>query len=97
MPSMPMLHILSANGFLLSYNFLNLSPNATSLCCAPQIIGNKSGLHLFKNVSISKQIKKQEGFVKLNLDRVKQYLECCISKIVKHMFFLLILRLSLAS
>lgn len=50
-PVMPMVHILSTHGFLLSFNLLNFQPTAISICSPPQIIGDRSGSHLFAELS----------------------------------------------
>lgn len=46
-----MLHVLSTHGLMLTFNLLNLMPNAPGLCSPPQPIGDYSGLHLFKEES----------------------------------------------
>ena len=43
LPVMSMVHILSTHGLLISYNFLNLKPNAPGLCSPPGPINDQSG------------------------------------------------------
>lgn len=45
---MPMLHILSTHGFLLSFNLLNFQPNRVDICSPPQNLPDQSGLGLFR-------------------------------------------------
>lgn len=47
-PVMPMLHILSTHGLLLSFNLLNFHPNRVDICSPPQLIHDKSAVHQFK-------------------------------------------------
>ncbi|XP_065355960.1 nuclear pore complex protein Nup214 isoform X2 [Calliphora vicina] len=42
-PVMPMIHVLSTHGHLVSYNFLNLSPNAVDVCSPPPPLNDISG------------------------------------------------------
>uniref|UniRef100_A0A336M1X1 CSON000134 protein n=1 Tax=Culicoides sonorensis TaxID=179676 RepID=A0A336M1X1_CULSO len=44
---MPMIHLLSTDGLLISFNLLNTIPNAPSICSPPNLIQNKSGLAHF--------------------------------------------------
>lgn len=48
---MPMLHILSTHGLLLSFDLLNLQPSVPGLCSPPQSIIDKSGVHYFTELS----------------------------------------------
>lgn len=48
---MPMVHILSTHGLLLSFNLLNFQPTAVSICSPPQPIADRSGVHLYKEFS----------------------------------------------
>lgn len=45
---MPMLHILSTHGFLLSFDLLNFHPTRVDICSPPQNIADQSGLHQFQ-------------------------------------------------
>lgn len=45
---MPMLHILSTHGFLLSFDLLNLQPTRVDICSPPQNIADQSGLQQFQ-------------------------------------------------
>lgn len=47
-PIMPMLHILSTHGFVLSFDLLNFQPMAIGICSPPQSIADQSGLQLFR-------------------------------------------------
>lgn len=49
---MPMLHILSTHGFLLSFNLLNLQQNRIDICSPPQNIADQSGLNAFKQSAV---------------------------------------------
>lgn len=51
-PVMPMLHILSTHGFLLSFNFLNFQPTRVDICSPPQNLADQSGLHLFRPITV---------------------------------------------
>lgn len=42
-PVMPMVHILSTHGLLISYNFMNLKPNAVDICSPPPPINDSTG------------------------------------------------------
>ncbi|KAL5277282.1 NUP214 family protein [Megaselia abdita] len=42
-PVMPMVHILSTQGILISYNFMNLRPNAPDVCSPPPPISDNTG------------------------------------------------------
>lgn len=41
-PVMPMIHILSTHGLLISFNFLNLIPNSPGICSPPNLISDTS-------------------------------------------------------
>ncbi|XP_046801029.1 nuclear pore complex protein Nup214 isoform X2 [Lucilia cuprina] len=43
LPVMPMIHVLSTHGHLVSYNFLNLAPNAVDVCSPPPPLNDVSG------------------------------------------------------
>lgn len=45
---MPMLHILSTHGFLLSFDLLNFQPTRVDICSPPQNIADQSGLQQFQ-------------------------------------------------
>lgn len=47
-PVMPMIHLLSTDGLLISFNLLNTMPNTPGICCPPNPIRNNSGLVYFK-------------------------------------------------
>lgn len=47
-PVMPMLHILSTHGFLLSFDLLNFQPTRVDICSPPQNIADQSGLQQFQ-------------------------------------------------
>lgn len=47
-PVMPMIHLLSTDGLLISFNLLNTMPNAVGICSPPNPIRNNSGLVYFK-------------------------------------------------
>ncbi|KAJ6648515.1 Nuclear pore complex protein Nup214, partial [Pseudolycoriella hygida] len=47
LPPMPMLHLLSTHGLLISFNIINTTPNCPTLCSPPQIVGDSSGLNNF--------------------------------------------------
>lgn len=51
-PVMPMLHILSTHGFLLSFNLLNFQPNRVDICSPPQNLPDQSGLGLFRQSAV---------------------------------------------
>lgn len=51
-PVMPMLHILSTHGFLLSFDLLNFQPTRTDICSPPQNIADQSGLQKFQMTAI---------------------------------------------
>lgn len=51
-PVMPMLHILSTHGFVLSFNFLNFQPARVDICSPPQNIADQSGMHLFRPMTV---------------------------------------------
>lgn len=51
-PVMPMLHILSTHGFLLSFDLLNFQPTRVDICSPPQNLGDQSGLQWFKQAAI---------------------------------------------
>lgn len=42
LPVMPMIHVLSTHGYLVSYNFLNLLPNAVDVCSPPPPLNDVS-------------------------------------------------------
>lgn len=48
---MPMVHILSTHGFLLSFNLLNFQSTAVSICSPPRSIADQSGIHLFTELA----------------------------------------------
>lgn len=52
-PVMPILHILSTHGLLLSFDLLNLQPTCAGICSPPQPIADKSGAHLFTELAIT--------------------------------------------
>uniref|UniRef100_A0A1I8NM08 Nuclear pore complex protein Nup214 phenylalanine-glycine (FG) domain-containing protein n=1 Tax=Stomoxys calcitrans TaxID=35570 RepID=A0A1I8NM08_STOCA len=43
LPVMPMIHVLSTHGHLVSFNFLNLSPNCVDVCSPPPPLNDMSG------------------------------------------------------
>lgn len=43
LPVMPMIHVLSTHGHLVSFNFLNLTPNAADVCSPPPPLNDVSG------------------------------------------------------
>lgn len=49
---MPMIHILSTHGFLLSFDLLNKLPTRVDICSPPQNIGDQSGIHLFQRPNV---------------------------------------------
>lgn len=49
---MPMLHILSTHGFLLSFDLLNFQPTRIDICSPPQNIADQSGLRKFQITAI---------------------------------------------
>lgn len=51
-PVMPMLHILSTHGVLLSFNLLNFQPSRVDICSPPQIVSDQSGLNMFRPIAI---------------------------------------------
>lgn len=57
---MPMLHILSTHGLLLSFDLLNLQANAISLCSPPQPINDKSASGHFVIKTVGKQLTVEE-------------------------------------
>lgn len=60
-PVMPMIHILSTHGFLLSFDFINKLPNYSDICSPPRIPQDKSGISLFKEqIFIVPEVKKIE-------------------------------------
>ncbi|CAD7079157.1 unnamed protein product [Hermetia illucens] len=50
-PVMPMIHILSTHGQLVSFNFLNFSQNAPGLCSPPRPISNNAALSQFRPIN----------------------------------------------
>ncbi|XP_065089839.1 nuclear pore complex protein Nup214 [Ochlerotatus camptorhynchus] len=52
-PVMPMIHLLSTYGMLVSFNVLNLMPNAPNICCPPRPTADTSGK--FEKVDVSRQ------------------------------------------
>lgn len=52
MPVMPMLHLLSTNGILVTFNILNTRQQCTSICSPPQPLADTSGLHHFKKIGL---------------------------------------------
>lgn len=51
-PVMPMLHILSTHGLLLSFNLLNFQPSRVDICSPPQTIPDQSGMNMFRPIAI---------------------------------------------
>lgn len=49
---MPMLHILSTHGLLLSFDLLNFQPSRVDICSPPQILPDQSGLNTFRPVAV---------------------------------------------
>lgn len=47
LPVMPMLHMLSTRGLLISFNILNTMPNCLSICSPPHLVADSSGLNSF--------------------------------------------------
>lgn len=45
---MPMLHVLSTHGFLLSFNLLNFQSSRVDICSPPQNIADQSAMHQFQ-------------------------------------------------
>lgn len=56
---MPMIHILSTHGFLLSFDLLNFQPTRVDICSPPQPISDRSGIHLYKELSIDLKAQGQ--------------------------------------
>ncbi|XP_055636378.1 nuclear pore complex protein Nup214 [Toxorhynchites rutilus septentrionalis] len=54
-PVMPMIHLLSTYGLLVSFNVLNLTPNAPSLCSPPKPISDMSGK--FEKIDFNNRVK----------------------------------------
>lgn len=52
-PVMPMIHILSTHGLLLSFDLLNLQKTYIDVCSPPQNIADQSGLNHFKQSAIT--------------------------------------------
>lgn len=52
-PVMPMLHVLSTHGLLLSFDLLNLQPSQPGLCSPPQPLADKSGAQLFTELLVN--------------------------------------------
>lgn len=48
---MPMLHILSTHGLLLSFDLLNFQPSRVDICSPPQPISDQSGMNLFRPIA----------------------------------------------
>lgn len=46
-PPMPILHLLSDRGFLISFDVVNLKPDVPSICCPPEPVRDSSGLSLY--------------------------------------------------
>ncbi|XP_017078280.1 nuclear pore complex protein Nup214 [Drosophila eugracilis] len=57
--SMPMVHVLSSNGALLSFNFLNLMPAAVSVCSPPPPVADTSGQFRPLNTLLSNEDENQ--------------------------------------
>lgn len=51
-PVMPMLHILSTHGLLLSFDLLNFQPSRVDICSPPQLLSDQSGLNMFRRIAI---------------------------------------------
>lgn len=61
LPVMPMLHVLSTHGQLLTFDMVNLQANVPGICSPPQPINDQSGAHLFVQESVSKPLAKVEN------------------------------------
>lgn len=60
-PVMPMIHILSTHGYLLSYNFINKLPSYSDICSPARIPSDTSGISLFKEqIFTIPEVKKIE-------------------------------------
>lgn len=57
LPVMPMIHVLSTHGHLVSFNFLNLAPNAVDVCSPPPPLNDTSG----KFRSVKETCRPQAG------------------------------------
>lgn len=55
-PIMPMLHILSTHGLLLSFNLLNFQPSRVDICSPPQILPDQSGMNMFRPIAIETRV-----------------------------------------
>lgn len=60
-PVMPMLHILSTHGLLLSFNLLNFQPTRVDICSPPQNIADQSGLGLFRQIAVQAPSSVQQN------------------------------------
>lgn len=49
---MPMLHILSTHGLLLSFDLLNFQPSRVDICSPPQMLPDQSGMNMFRPIAI---------------------------------------------
>lgn len=58
-PVMPMVHIYSTHGYLLSFNLLNLQPTYVDICSPPRPISDRSGAHLFIENSVANKTPTQ--------------------------------------
>lgn len=48
---MPMIHILSTHGLLLSFDLLNFQPTRVDICSPPQNMADQSGVSLFRSIA----------------------------------------------
>lgn len=55
-PVMPMIHLLSTDGFLVSFNFINSRANTPSLCSPPAPIADKIAPGLFTKIGTKKKL-----------------------------------------
>ncbi|XP_037820822.1 nuclear pore complex protein Nup214 isoform X2 [Lucilia sericata] len=63
LPVMPMIHVLSTHGHLVSYNFLNLAPNAVDVCSPPPPLNDISGqfVDLKQTVAVAASQARPQG------------------------------------
>lgn len=58
-PIMPMVHIYSTHGYLLTFNLLNLQPTYVDICSPPRPVADRSGAHLFTELSVASKTAMQ--------------------------------------
>ncbi|XP_032570953.1 nuclear pore complex protein Nup214 [Drosophila sechellia] len=60
--TMPMVHVLSSDGILLSFNFLNMLPTAVSVCSPPPPVADTSGQFKPLNTLLASEEEEQPAW-----------------------------------